>query len=207
MRLIVGLGNPGAAYVGTPHNLGFEVVSRLATSGNLGFRSSLKFKGVYAKGIWGGKELIFLKPVTYMNLSGESVFRVVRYYNISPEKLLVVTDDINLPIGRLRFREKGSHGGHKGLASIIHYLGTEDFPRLRIGIKPLWDVTDYVGYVLAPFQGEEREKIITIIPLAAGAVEYYLEQGFAKAANRYNGQDPFEGDETEKKSQINLDDT
>jgi len=194
MRLLVGLGNPGRKYSGTPHNLGFEIADLLSHRAGFVFKSSLKYAACIAKGTFAGCETLLLKPATFMNGSGEAVFRFLRYHPVPVSDILVITDDINLPLGRLRFRERGSHGGHKGLLSIIQALDTEDFPRLRIGIKPQEEVKDYIAYVLTPFRGEAREHIARMKILAVDAVEYYLTNGLSKAASHYNRQSPLEQD-------------
>ena len=194
MRLIICLGNPGRKYAGTPHNLGFEIADLLSQRAGLVFKSSLKYTSCIAKGTLAGCETILLKPATFMNRSGDAVSRFLRYHPVPPSDILVITDDINLPLGRLRFRERGSHGGHKGLLSIIQTLDTGEFPRLRIGIKSQEEVEDYIKYVLTPFRGEERERIARMKILAADAVEYYLSNGLSKAASHYNRQTPLEQD-------------
>jgi PTH1 family peptidyl-tRNA hydrolase len=136
MRLIVGLGNPGRRYDGSPHNLGYEVVDMLTARAGLKFRSSLRSLGLVARGMLEGIDAALLKPTTYMNLSGEAVSSFLRYHPVDLKELLVISDDTNLPMGRLRIREGGSHGGHKGLLSIIQVLGTNAFARLRIGVMP-----------------------------------------------------------------------
>ena len=192
MRLIIGLGNPGRKYSGTPHNLGFEVVDLLSLRAGLVFKSSLKYAACIAKGTIADCETILLKPTTFMNRSGEAVSRYLRYHPVAASDILVIMDDIHLPLGRLRFRERGTHGGHKGLLSLIQMLETADFPRLRIGIKTQEEVEDYITYVLTPFRGERREQTVRMKILAADAVEYYLTNGFSKAATHFNRLNPLE---------------
>lgn len=186
MRLIVGLGNPGKSYQGTPHNLGFEVLDLLAGKAGISFRSSSRYRALYAKGFIAETPVCLFKPMTYMNLSGEAVAFFLRYHPLELSDILVISDDIDLPLGRLRIRQKGSHGGHKGLLSIIRHLGTGDFHRLRIGTKPAEPVEDYIQYVLDPFKGDSRKCVELMKITAAEAVEYYLIQGFGKTATRYN---------------------
>jgi PTH1 family peptidyl-tRNA hydrolase len=186
MRLIVGLGNPGKSYLGTPHNLGFEVLDMLADKAGIAFRSSSRYRALYTKGFIVETPAYLFKPMTYMNLSGEAVAHFLRYHPLDLSDILVISDDIDLPLGRLRIRQKGSHGGHKGLLSIIKHLGTGDFSRLRIGIKPPEPVKDYIHYVLNPFRGDSLKRMEDVKRTAVEAVEYYLIQGYGKAATKYN---------------------
>lgn len=187
MRLIVGLGNPGRRYDKTPHNVGFEVVDILARRAGIEFRETLKGLGIIARGALGNQNTVLLKPTTFMNLSGEAVGCFLRYNPLDISDILIVSDDIHLPMGSLRFREGGSHGGHKGLLSIIQVLGTQDFARLRIGIQPQkGEVADYVRYVLSPWRGEDLKIIAEMEEQAADAVESYLSEGFARAASKHN---------------------
>ena len=133
MKVIAGLGNPGAQYANTPHSIGFEVVDAIAREIGAEWKASVSFKGELATGMFAGQKVLLLKPMTYMNLSGDSVAPVVRYHNATPADLLVVSDDIDLPVGRIRIRVGGSAGGHNGLKSIIERVGTPAFTRLRVG--------------------------------------------------------------------------
>jgi len=202
MHLIVGLGNPGRRYDGSPHNLGYEVVDMLSASGGLKFRASLRSLGLVARGMLEGIDAALLKPTTYMNLSGEAVSSFLRYHPVDLKELLVISDDTNLPMGRLRIREGGSHGGHKGLLSIIQVLGTNAFARLRIGVMPRAvdeaiprkrragiEEDDLIRYVLTPLRGEERLLMGRMKELAVDAVLCYLKEGVASAANKYNKKD------------------
>ena len=186
MQLIVGLGNPGRKYRGTPHNLGYEVVELIATRAGLTFKASRKLRGYIASGKLAGCNIFLLKPTTYMNLSGEAVRDFLRHFALELSNLLIVSDDINLPMGSLRFRQRGSHGGHKGLLSIIQCLGTEDFARLRAGVHPCSEVDDYTAFVLTRLSGEERDVMKEMKKVAADAVECFLREGFNAAAARYN---------------------
>jgi len=199
MHLIVGLGNPGRRYDGSPHNLGYEVVDMLTACAGLRFRTSLRSLGLLARGMLEGMDVALLKPTTYMNLSGEAVGSFLRYHHVDLKELLVISDDTNLPMGRLRIRSGGSHGGHKGLLSIIQVLGTNAFARLRIGVMPLerqeWvEEDDLVRYVLTPLRGEERLLMGRMKELATYAVICYLKEGMASAANKYNKKELLETD-------------
>jgi len=182
LRLIVGLGNPGRPYVGTRHNVGFEVLDRLANTRKLRWQSNRQFQGEIASE--GG--LFLLKPLTYMNLSGQSVVQVARFYKFAPEQCLVVVDDIALEIGRIRLRKSGSAGGHNGLKSLIAHFGTDIFPRLRIGVGGVAGGRGLAAHVVAPFSKPEREKIEPMLDRAAEAVENACSSGIEAAMNLYN---------------------
>ena len=189
--LIVGLGNPGAKYDRTRHNVGFDVIDTLAQRWQIALRENSRFKGVFGQGNGPkGLKLSLLKPSTYMNRSGESVRAVVDWYKILPSQILVVYDDMDLPLGRLRLRLKGSAGGHNGMRSLIQHLGTQDFPRLRLGIdSPKSNRVvqpDTVSYVLGRFTPTEQPIVTEILALAADASEYAIKQGVEKAMNVYN---------------------
>lgn len=188
MKLIVGLGNPGRRYEQTRHNIGFMVASEVAKRfGSVSVKH--RFDGEVAEGIAegsSGDKLVVLCPQTYMNASGKSVRKACDFYKLSPDQILVVCDDLDLPVGRLRFRASGSAGGQKGLADIIRHLGTEQVARLRIGIgRPptTWDPSDYV---LGKFAAEEQEQIDKTIELAAQAAVDWSNQGIGYVMNRYN---------------------
>jgi PTH1 family peptidyl-tRNA hydrolase len=185
MKLIVGLGNPGRKYQGTRHNVGFDVVQELAKRHALGgFRT--KFKGEYCEARVGGQAAILLIPHTYMNLSGQSVQPATVFFKIETDDVLVVCDDFNLPLARLRFRAGGSAGGQKGLADILRCLGTQDVPRLRIGIgnaPPQWDVADYV---LSKFRPEELEPVAEAVGRAVAGLNDWARHGVQYCMNRYN---------------------
>jgi PTH1 family peptidyl-tRNA hydrolase len=185
MKLVVGLGNPGSKYEGTRHNIGFEVVDRLA-QGGAGARFSRKFDGLLAETEIDFRRVLLLKPETFMNLSGRAVGQALRFYKLDPADLLVVCDDLSLPLGRLRIRGGGSDGGQKGLRDIAAHLGTEEFPRLRIGIgdRGPADATDFV---LSRFRTAERPVIDDALILASQAVAVWTTQGLAAAMNRFNG--------------------
>ena len=185
--IIAGLGNPGRQYDGSRHNVGFDVidelVDRFRISGPVRFGRSMTGKGVI-----GGRKVILMKPLTYMNLSGEAVREVVNFYKVDPaDHLIVISDDIDLPVGHLRIRKKGSAGGHNGLKNIIQHLGSGDFTRIRIGVGGKPDPgADLANHVLGHFTGEDKAVIQEACAKAAEAVECILEQGPDKAMNLYN---------------------
>ena len=184
MKLIVGLGNPGKEYAGTRHNCGFMVIDRLASKLNVDVDQN-KFKGLYAKVKYHGEDIILLKPQTYMNLSGESVNAVMNFFKIDKEDLLVIYDDLDMPVGKLRLRKTGSSGGHNGIKNIIAHLNSQDFKRIRVGIDrhKYMNVADYV---LSRFSKVESEAIEQGIENAANAVLDYLDNDFNHAMNYYN---------------------
>ncbi len=188
--LIVGLGNPGREYEKTRHNAGFRAIDVLAQK--LGCKiDRLKFQGLYCQTNCDGKKLYLLKPQTYMNLSGRSVLQLSAYFNIPPKNIIVLFDDISLPPGRLRIRGDGSAGGHNGIKSIIAELGTQDFPRVKIGVggkaHPDQDLADHV---LSAFSTKEEKDLISALERAADAALTVMEKGVPEAANRYNGSQP-----------------
>ena len=184
MKLIVGLGNPGKEYAGTRHNCGFMVIDRLASKLNVDVDQN-KFKGLYAKVKYHGEDIILLKPQTYMNLSGESVNAVMNFFKIDKDDLLVIYDDLDMPVGKLRLRKTGSAGGHNGIKNIIAHLNSQDFKRIREGIDrhKYMNVADYV---LSRFSKVESEAIEQGIENAANAVLDYLDNDFNHAMNYYN---------------------
>ena len=182
--MVVGLGNPGTKYQGTRHNLGFEVVDRLAQGGA---RPSFtrKFEGQLAETEIDFRRVLLLKPETFMNLSGRSVGQALRFYKLETSDLLVICDDLSLPLGKLRIRPGGSDGGQKGLRDIAAHLGTEQFPRLRIGLGDR-ENTDAADYVLSRFRSAERPIIDDALILATQAVAVWVTQGIDVAMNRFN---------------------
>ncbi|MGN0153948.1 MAG: aminoacyl-tRNA hydrolase [Lachnospiraceae bacterium] len=186
MKLIVGLGNPTAKYEKTRHNVGFEVIDELAKQNNIAVDIA-KHKGLYGKGRIEGQTIILLKPMTYMNLSGESVVAVANYFKILPEDIIVIYDDINLDVGRLRIREKGSAGGHNGMKNIIAHLGTDAFPRIRVGVGMKPPKMDLADYVLSRFSVEERDLMETGYDNACKAVGLMVQDEVGQAMNSYNG--------------------
>jgi PTH1 family peptidyl-tRNA hydrolase len=182
LKLVVGLGNPGRQYEGTRHNVGFEVVDRLARSAAVTFSNNLRWQAHVAV-LPGGIHL--LKPQTFMNLSGRSVAQALRFFKWQPAQLLVVYDDVALPLGSLRFRAGGSAGGHNGIKSLIEQLATSDFPRLKVGIGAAAHGA-LTGHVLGRFAPDERQTLENTLATAEEAVQLALSQGLAPAANAYN---------------------
>ncbi len=181
--LIVGLGNPGRQYEDTRHNVGFMLLDRLAMAAGTTFQSSPKFQCHLAKLPDGGTQL--LKPQTFMNLSGRAIRQILSFHKWLPDQMLVVYDDAALPLGTLRFREKGSAGGHNGIKSIIEHLGTDSFPRLKIGIGSS-QPGNMVGHVLGKFSPDERPLLENTLATALQAVQLARSQGIAAAANQYH---------------------
>jgi PTH1 family peptidyl-tRNA hydrolase len=182
-RLIVGLGNPGKDYEGTRHNVGYMAIDILAKRHHI-FVKARRNRARVGEGTISDEKMILAKPLTFMNLSGEAVSGLIRRYRLNLEDVIVICDDVNLPVGRLRIRASGSAGGHKGLKSIIHCLGTEDFPRVRIGIGA--PDRGMVDYVLSRFTREERPVIKQAVNRAADAVEAILASGIEQAMNEFN---------------------
>jgi len=184
-RLIVGIGNPGPEYARTRHNVGFRVVDLLAKQ--LGVKvEEAKFKGIFAVAGLDGLRVGLLKPLTYVNLSGQSVSEAVKKLGLTTEQILVVLDDAQLPLGKLRLRAKGSSGGHKGLQSIIDALGTENIPRLRVGIGSPPEGMDMAAFVLSPFEPEEEAVISQAVEAAAEAAKVWAKEGIETAMQRFN---------------------
>lgn len=194
-KLLVGLGNPGQKYDRTRHNVGFEVIDHLAKQWATNLTENKRFQGSAGETrSVGGNRLILLKPTTYMNRSGQSVRAVVDWYKLSPSDVLVIYDDMDLPIGKLRLRLSGSAGGHNGMKSIISHLGTQAFPRLRLGINRA-DNSDkqtnraVVGHVLGKFAPDERQVMDASIVLTVEAIEFSLSKGIERAMSLYNGRE------------------
>lgn len=185
--MLVCLGNPGDQYENTRHNVGFMVADQLGERYRLPIQK-LKFKALTNIFSISGEKVLVMKPVTYMNLSGEAVGEAARFYKIPPERVLVISDDVSLPLGKLRIRKGGSAGGHNGLKSIIQHLGTDQFPRIKVGVgqKPHPDY-DMADWVLSKFAGEDLKTITEAIRKAADAVECLIQEGPDKAMNRFNG--------------------
>jgi PTH1 family peptidyl-tRNA hydrolase len=192
MKLIVGLGNPGQSYARNRHNIGFRCLNHFAR------RQGIRFDSRWAKARLGtgrvaGDGLILAKPQTFMNLSGLSVGRLVKKYKVALSDLLVIHDDLDIPLGKIRLRGGGSSGGHKGVSSIISSLGSEDFPRLRVGIgrpgageNPAQDGSGIISYVLGDFTPEEARLVAQVIPRVSEAIECFLTGGISAAMNKYN---------------------
>ena len=185
--LLVGLGNPGDQYENTRHNVGFMVIEELADRANVPVQK-LKYRALTNTATVGGQKVLIMKPITYMNLSGEAVRQAVDFYKVPADHVLVISDDTALAVGRLRIRKGGSAGGHNGLKNIIQHLGTDQFPRLRLGVgeKPHPDY-DLADWVLGKFQGEDKKAIDAAVKKAADAVECILSQGLDKGMNKFNG--------------------
>ena len=188
--LIVGLGNPGKEYERSRHNCGFRALDILAK--DLGCSVDRgKFQGLYGQTVYRGKKLYLLKPMTYMNLSGRSVLQLSAYFSIPPQRIIVLSDDISLEPGRLRVRADGSAGGHNGIKSIIQELGSQSFPRVKIGVgaKPHPDY-DLADWVLSSFSAQEEKALSVSLPNAAQAALAIIDHGVSEAANRFNGSHP-----------------
>ena len=185
--LIVGLGNPGKEYAKTRHNCGFRAIDILADNLNCKI-DKCKFQGLYGQVNWNGKKLYLLKPQTFMNLSGRSVLQLSAYFNIPPQRIIVIFDDISLIPGRLRVRPDGSAGGHNGIKSIINELGSQAFPRIKIGVgaKPN-EEQDLADWVLSTFSASEEKALTAALDNAADAALCIIENGIAATANQYNG--------------------
>lgn len=190
MWLIAGLGNPGSKYENTPHNLGFECVDELVRRHRLSWQEARRFQAVMASGSFKGEKLYFLKPMTFMNLSGGAIQPAAAYYQIPVENILVVCDEVQLPYGRIRLRTEGSHGGHNGLRDIVQRLGGNNFPRLRIGCQAPHPVADMAGYVLGPLHGEKRALAALAVEAAADCIESVIADGPQKAMSIYNAWKP-----------------
>jgi PTH1 family peptidyl-tRNA hydrolase len=186
LALVVGLGNPGNEYAKQRHNVGFQVVDALAQAHGLSFARRKAAQAQVAEGRIGSRMVLLAKPRTFMNLSGKAVGRLHRAYEIPPERILVVYDDLDLPLGRLRLRAEGGSGGHKGMRSIIDALGTQSFPRLRVGIDRPPGGMDPAEYVLEPFAREKQALLAQTVDLAMAAVECWLAEGIITAMDRFN---------------------
>ncbi len=184
MKVVVGLGNPGKQYHGTRHNVGFAVIDGLAQSPAAG-RFQSRFAAQVAEVVEGEHKVLLVKPETFMNLSGRAVRQIVDFYQLPLEDLLVVCDDVNLPLGKLRVRAKGTHGGHNGLRDIQNHLGTTEYSRLRIGVGAAED-GELVDHVLGRFRPSEKPLIEDALALAMQAVTVWLASGVQECMNRYN---------------------
>ena len=184
MKLIVGLGNPGKEYERTRHNVGFMVVDALADAFQVSINTQ-KFKGEYVKFKYKNEDIILLKPLTYMNNSGESVIQVMNFFKIDVDDLIVIYDDMDMPTGKLRLRQSGSAGGHNGMKSIIQHVGTQNFKRIRVGIDK-HALIPVVDYVLGRFSKEQQPLISEGIENAKKAVQTMIDKDFVAAMNTYN---------------------
>lgn len=184
--LVVFLGNPGAKYNGTRHNAGFMAADAMAKELNVAI-NKLRFRALTATVTIGGEKVLLMKPQTYMNLSGEAVGQAAKFYKISPERIIVVSDEVAMPIGKLRIRKSGSAGGHNGLKDIIRHLGTQDFPRIRMGVgaapHPDYDMADWV---LSTFKNKDAEDMQDLAERVSKAVQCYITEGPDRAMNKFN---------------------
>jgi PTH1 family peptidyl-tRNA hydrolase len=192
MKLIVGLGNPGRHYVNNRHNVGFKCVDLFAREHGISLNQR-RARSKLGTGEVANTRIVVAKPQTFMNLSGEAVSALVRRYKLSSQDILVIYDDLDLPLGKIRIREKGSSGGHNGLKSIISHLGTQDFPRIRVGIAPAEGSdsgtapeVDAIEHVLSDFTDEEKTAMREVYLRVAAAIECVLSEGLAAAMNKYN---------------------
>ena len=184
--LICGLGNPGAEYARTRHNAGFMAIDYLSQKTGISCMRS-RFRALCGSGTLAGKTVLLMKPQTYMNLSGEAVGAAARFYKIPPEHILVVSDDIDLPVGKLRLRAFGSAGGHNGLKNIIQHLGSDRFPRIKVGVgSPKQAGYEVVDWVIGMPVGEEQKTLLDALDRAAQAIPAVITQGMDKAMNRFN---------------------
>lgn len=189
MKLIIGLGNPGVEYKWTRHNVGFEAIDKLAYDFNINVNKN-KFKAIYGEGIIHNEKVLLIKPLTYMNLSGECVREFLHFYkDLDLSDIMVICDDINLPLGSIRLRKKGSDGGQNGLKNIIYQLNSDDFPRLRIGVGQKPEHYTLANFVLSKFTKDEEDDIISGITSATDAIEIFIkdrDNGLSNAMNLFN---------------------
>jgi peptidyl-tRNA hydrolase, PTH1 family len=186
VKAIVGLGNPGREYAGTRHNIGFAVIDELARRGNVSFESA-PAEALIAR--WRPRDAMLAKPLTFMNLSGQAVGELLRYFKMDVVDLLIVVDEVQLPLGRIRARARGSAGGHNGLKSVIEHLGS-DFARLRIGVGRGDERRDLADHVLARFDESEADEVARMTARAADAAEMFITSGIETVMNAFNGGDP-----------------
>jgi len=188
LKIVVGLGNPGLKYEFNRHNIGFRIVDSLARNIEIEFKKVKSYYSLISRGMINNHKVMLVKPQTFMNLSGRAVSKVVSYYKIPLQDLLIVYDDLNLELGQVRIRKKGSAGGHKGIESIMQYLNSEEIPRLRIGIgNPSVNFNfNCMSYVLSNFNNDEKDKIGEVIQLSTEAIKTVIEDGFEKAMRKYN---------------------
>ena len=188
MKVIAGLGNPGAEYANTPHSIGFEVVDAVAKAIDASWKRSSSFKGEIATAVVDGQKVMLVKPHTFMNLSGECIAPVLKYHNATAADLVVVSDDIDLPTGKLRIRKGGSAGGHNGLKSVIEKVGTQDFIRLRLGVgREGRSRSSVIGHVLGKFTAADRTVMDEVVAEAKNVVGTLFAENVETVMNRYNG--------------------
>jgi len=185
MYLIIGLGNPGKKYQNNKHNVGFKVLDKLSKDHKIKLNKT-KFNSIYGKGSICSEEVILIQPQTFMNLSGEAVIKFLKWHKLNPENLIVIYDDMDLPLGKIRIRLSGRSGGHNGIKSILENIKTQDFPRIRIGIDKPPEKMSPEKYVLTNFNKQEREIINSSISDACEAILKSLKYGFHKAMNEFN---------------------
>ena len=186
MFLIVGLGNPGTEYAATRHNIGFDMVTYLSDKYGIALRSK-EGKAIVGKGVIEGQKVMLVQPQTYMNLSGESVRALMDYYKLTTDEIVIIYDDISMPVGQVRIRPKGSAGGHNGIKSIIAHLGTQEFPRIKIGVGAKPENGDLVKHVLGCFSKEDDAKIRDVFALAEEGLLAILQEDVKTAMNAVNG--------------------
>ena len=186
MFIIAGLGNPTLQYEGTRHNVGFDVIDMLADRYNISV-DGRKGRALIGKGMIGGQKVLLVKPQTYMNLSGESVRALMDYYKLTTDEIVIIYDDISMPVGQVRIRPKGSAGGHNGIKSIIAHLGTQEFPRIKIGVGAKPENGDLVKHVLGRFSKEDDAKIRDVFALAEEGLLAILQEDVKTAMNAVNG--------------------
>lgn len=185
MYVIVGLGNPGRQYEGTRHNVGFDVIDMLADENGIELKK-LKHKSLVGEGRIAGQKVLLVKPQTYMNLSGEALLDIYNYYKISPEELIVIYDDIDTDLGKLRIRKKGSAGTHNGMKSIIYNLQLDTFPRVRIGVGRPGKGRDLASFVLSRFEKDDMDNVKNVLKCAMQSVEVIIKEGADAAMNKFN---------------------
>lgn len=197
MKLIVGLGNPGPEYRETRHNVGFKVADVLAERWRAADQWREKFEALHVKTVAAGEQVIVAKPLTFMNLSGQAVVGLCGFYKIEPADILVVTDDVALPLGRLRARRDGGAGGHNGLKSIIQSLATQAFPRMRVGVGRGDNRRDLADHVLGRFEADERDTVSAAVLRAADATEMFISEGIERVMNVFNAAEQVREDSAE----------
>ena len=186
MYVVVGLGNPGKQYENTRHNVGFNVIDILAKEYDISV-TKIKHKALIGEGRIGSEKVLLVKPQTYMNLSGETLIDIYNYYKVDPENIVVIYDDIDLDVGKIRIRKKGSAGTHNGMRSIIKCLGLSDFPRIRVGVSRPRPGQDLADFVLSRFRKEEADDLQVGLEKAAKSVDCMIRENIDKAMNQYNG--------------------
>lgn len=186
VKLIVGLGNPGKQYETTKHNIGFLTLDALAANLGLSFNKT-KFKSIYAEGNIGTEKVILVKPQTFMNLSGESVRPWMDYFDLTEEDVVIIYDDMDLPVGKIRLRQQGGHGGHNGVKSLIQHMGTQNFNRIRVGVGRPFPSQDVISHVLSPFSKDTVDDMKNSIHESVDAIKYWVnDKTFLETMNEFN---------------------